>query len=203
MRSSPATARIPLRLYLMFLGPLEAMKPWNPQRHRGPRIASLQKVWRECIGEDGAPHPKIAEHAAEPDELGRLLHETIRKVGDDIAALRFNTAISSMMILANALQKAADGRGPRRSWSFLQLLGPFRAAPRRGIVGAPRRPIPRSSAPPGPAIRSRPPPRQNPGQARFPGQRQASGATQMAPLVNLPDPTAPSPWPELIPAWRP
>ncbi len=49
-----------LRLYEMFLGPLEAMKPWNPRGIEGTH-RFLQKIWRECIGEDGAPNPKIAE----------------------------------------------------------------------------------------------------------------------------------------------
>jgi len=112
-----------LRLYLMFLGPLEAMKPWNPRGIEGV-YRFLQKVWRECVGEDGAPHPKISDAAAEPGDLVRLLHETIRKVGDDIEALHFNTAISQMMIFANALQKAPAVRTSTVR-SFLQLLAPF------------------------------------------------------------------------------
>jgi leucyl-tRNA synthetase len=112
-----------LRLYLMFLGPLEAMKPWNPRGIEGPH-RFLQKVWSECLGPDGALNPKIDRSAAEDPALDRLLHETIRKVGDDIEALRFNTAISQMMIFANAVQKA-----PRVSAAtlrtFLQLLAPF------------------------------------------------------------------------------
>ena len=112
-----------LRLYLMFLGPLEAMKPWNPRGIEGV-YRFLQKVWRECLGEDGTANPKISDGAAEPDDLGRLLHETIRKVGEDIEALHFNTAISQMMIFANALQKAPAVRTATVR-SFLQLLAPF------------------------------------------------------------------------------
>ncbi|MFZ9747215.1 MAG: leucine--tRNA ligase [Opitutaceae bacterium] len=112
-----------LRLYLMFLGPLEAMKPWNPRGIEGVH-RFLQKVWRECLGPDGAVHAKLTPEAAEDPALTRLLHETIRKVGDDIEALRFNTAISQMMIFANALQKAPAARtGTVRA--FLQLLAPF------------------------------------------------------------------------------
>jgi leucyl-tRNA synthetase len=51
-----------LRLYLMFLGPLEAMKPWNPRGIEGVH-RFLQKVWRDCVGEDGRANPKIAEGA--------------------------------------------------------------------------------------------------------------------------------------------
>ena len=113
-----------LRLYLMFLGPLEAMKPWNPRGIEGVH-RFLQKVWRECFNEEGAINPKIvADASAEPAELTRLLHETIKKVGDDIAGMRFNTAISQMMIFTNALQKAPQVS--RASiLAFVQVLAPF------------------------------------------------------------------------------
>ena len=112
-----------LRLYLMFLGPLEAMKPWNPRGIEGVH-RFLQKVWRAFIAVDGSTHPKISEGAAEPAELTKLLHETIKKVGDDIEGLRFNTAISKMMIFINALQEApAVSRGT--ALAFLQVLAPF------------------------------------------------------------------------------
>ncbi len=112
-----------LRLYLMFLGPLEAMKPWNPRGIEGV-LRFLQKVWRECLTDEGASNPKISDTAAEPAELTKLLHETIRKVGDDIEALRFNTAISQMMIFANALQKTPQVTRAT-ILAFLQLLAPF------------------------------------------------------------------------------
>jgi leucyl-tRNA synthetase len=112
-----------LRLYLMFLGPLEAMKPWNPRGIEGVH-RFLHKVWRECIGPDGLANQKISPTAVDSAELEKLLHETIKKVGDDIEALRLNTAISQMMILVNALQKAPQvSRGT--IVSFLQLLAPF------------------------------------------------------------------------------
>jgi leucyl-tRNA synthetase len=112
-----------LRLYLMFLGPLEAMKPWNPRGIEGVH-RFLHKVWRECIGPDGTPHPKISASAVDSPELEKLLHETIKKVGDDIEALRLNTAISQMMIFSNALQKAPQV-SRTTVLAFLQLLAPF------------------------------------------------------------------------------
>jgi leucyl-tRNA synthetase len=114
-----------LRLYLMFLGPLEAMKPWNPNGIEGVH-RFLQKVWRECIGREGEINPKIAlaNDAAEPADFIKLFHETIKKVGDDIEGLRFNTAISQMMIFSNALQKA-DRVNRSTLLGFLQLLAPF------------------------------------------------------------------------------
>ena len=111
-----------LRLYLMFLGPLEAMKPWNPRGIEGT-FRFLHKVWRECISETGGPNARITD-AADSPEVQRLLHETIKKVGDDITGLRYNTAISQMMILVNALQKAPHVNR-RTLLTFLQLLAPF------------------------------------------------------------------------------
>jgi len=112
-----------LRLYLMFLGPLEAMKPWNPQGIEGVH-RFLQKVWREVIAEDGSLNPKISANAEESTELTKLLHESIKKVTENIDGLRLNTAISQMMILANALQKAPTTRTSTVA-ALLQLLAPF------------------------------------------------------------------------------
>jgi len=112
-----------LRLYLMFLGPLEAMKPWNPRGIEGVH-RFLQKVWRELIGIDGQVAAKIAPGAAEPADLTKLLHETIKKVGEDIEHLRFNTAISQMMIFVNALQKAATV-SRENAKAFVQVLAPL------------------------------------------------------------------------------
>jgi len=112
-----------LRLYLMFLGPLEAMKPWSMQQIEGVH-RFLQKVWREVIGPDGSVNAKISATATDSPELTKLLHETIKKVGDDIESLRLNTAISQMMIFVNALQKTpATNRDT--VMAFLQLLAPF------------------------------------------------------------------------------
>ncbi len=113
-----------LRLYLMFLGPLEAMKPWNPNGIEGVH-RFLQKVWRECLGREGEVNPKISDDASvDSAELVKLLHETIKKVGEDIESLRFNTAISQMMICINAIQKAE--RVSRATLQqFLQILAPL------------------------------------------------------------------------------
>jgi leucyl-tRNA synthetase len=107
----------------MFLGPLEAMKPWNPRGIEGVH-RFLQKVWRELIAQDGSVHARIIDGDADAIEFTRLLHETIKKVGDDIEGLRFNTAISQMMIFTNALQKAPTVNR-KTALTFLQLLAPF------------------------------------------------------------------------------
>jgi leucyl-tRNA synthetase len=112
-----------LRLYLMFLGPLEAMKPWNPKGIEGVH-RFLKKVWRECLTEEGAINPRIQDAGSLTPETEKLLHETIKKVGEDTEGLRFNTAISQMMILVNALQK--EPVLPRAAvLDLLRLLAPY------------------------------------------------------------------------------
>lgn len=112
-----------LRMFEMFLGPLEAMKPWNTANIEG--IARfLRKVWREYITETGAINPKIQEGVQDDPETERLLHESIKKVGEDIEALRLNTAISQLMILINRIQKV-DTLSRVAAKAFIQMLAPF------------------------------------------------------------------------------
>lgn len=112
-----------LRLYLMFLGPLEAMKPWNPKGIEGVH-RFLRSIWREVVAEDGGVSARIVD-GPEPDaNTERLLHATIKKVTDDIEGLRYNTAISQLMILRNQVQKAEKvSRATIRT--LLQLLQPL------------------------------------------------------------------------------
>lgn len=93
-----------LRLYLMFLGPLEQMKPWNTKGIEGIS-RFLKKIWREVIGPDGQLNGKIHSGPETDQETLRLLHETIQKVTEDIENLRLNTAISQLMICVNGLGK--------------------------------------------------------------------------------------------------
>ena len=112
-----------LRLYLMFLGPLEAMKPWSPKNIEGVH-RFLRNLWREVVAEDGQLNPKIVD-GPEPDaETEKLLHATIKKVGEDIEGLRYNTAIPQMMILRNQIQKA-DKVSRATIKAFVQILQPF------------------------------------------------------------------------------
>ncbi|MDR3143603.1 MAG: leucine--tRNA ligase [Puniceicoccales bacterium] len=108
-----------LRLYEMFLGPLDAMKPWNTQGIEGCS-RFLKKVWRLFIQDDG-----MGQDWAEEDDEALLprLHETIRKVTEDIEQLRFNTAISQMMIFVNGATSSSLSRHSAKV--FLQLLAPF------------------------------------------------------------------------------
>jgi leucyl-tRNA synthetase len=110
-------------MYLMFLGPLEAMKPWNPQGIEGVH-RFLRKVWRECLDAEGAVSARIVDSGSLSADADKLLHETIRKVGEDIEGLRFNTAISQLMILLNALQKEPTLPRPVML-DVLKLLAPL------------------------------------------------------------------------------
>jgi len=109
-----------LRIYEMFMGPLEATKPWNTSSIAGVR-RFLDRVF--TVTSRAAPD-------AEPDDaLTRLLHQTIRKVTEDIEAMRFNTAISAMMVLTNELMKLEEI--PSEALGILaKLLHPF--APHAG-----------------------------------------------------------------------
>jgi leucyl-tRNA synthetase len=112
-----------LRLYLMFLGPLEAMKPWNTKGIEG--IARfLRKTWRCIVGEDGELQVAIGQSDALDPETERILHATIKKVTEDYGRLSFNTAISQMMICLNHLAKTEAL--PRSAVEdFLKLLAPL------------------------------------------------------------------------------
>ncbi|MFO0666400.1 MAG: leucine--tRNA ligase [Polyangiaceae bacterium] len=85
-----------LRVYEMFMGPLEATKPWQMNGVEGVR-RFLDRVYQVCAGE-------VTEEAvAYDDATKRLVHKTVEKVRKDIEGLRFNTAISAMMILSKHL----------------------------------------------------------------------------------------------------
>lgn len=93
-----------LRLYEMFMGPLEAVKPWQMSGVAGV-YRFLGKVWR-LVMDDRAETPKLNPGVtdAEPDkETLRQLHRTIQKVTEDTEGMRFNTAISAMMEFTNHL----------------------------------------------------------------------------------------------------
>lgn len=112
-----------LRLYLMFLGPLEAMKPWNTKGIEG--IARfLRKAWRLVVAEDGTRQAKIGTTEQLDADTDRILHATIKKVSEDYEALGFNTAISQMMICVNQLGKA-DALTLDAVESLIKLLAPL------------------------------------------------------------------------------
>ncbi|MGD2095764.1 MAG: leucine--tRNA ligase [Phycisphaerales bacterium] len=93
-----------MRLYEMFMGPLEAMKPWSMQGVEGVH-RFLYKVWRAIVDEDTGEVANAVQDADADEATLRLLNQTIKKVGDDIESFGFNTAISAMMIFINHLGK--------------------------------------------------------------------------------------------------
>jgi leucyl-tRNA synthetase len=100
-----------LRLYEMFMGPLEASRPWNTADIVGVH-RFLQRLWRNVVDEaTGAVH---AADAPVDDDTDRLLHQTIAAVRDDMASLRFNTAVARLFELNNRLTQVVQeaGRAP-------------------------------------------------------------------------------------------
>lgn len=114
-----------LRLYEMFMGPLEATKPWNMKGVDGV-WRFLNRVWRVIV-DDASEELKLAAAVvdAEPTrEQLQVMHRTIRGVGEDIEGLRFNTAISKMMEYVNALSPLTE-RSKTLLDPLVLLLAPF------------------------------------------------------------------------------
>ncbi len=88
-----------LRLYEMFLGPIEQAKPWDTKGVEGV-FRFMKKLWR--LYHDRNNQPVISEDAATEQEK-RILHKTIKKVSEDIGRFSFNTAVSAFMICVNEL----------------------------------------------------------------------------------------------------
>ncbi|HEX4530518.1 MAG TPA: class I tRNA ligase family protein, partial [Acidimicrobiia bacterium] len=110
-----------LRLYEMFMGPLDASRPWSTQDIVGVH-KFLQRFWRNVVDEDtGALH--VVDVPAD-DETRRLLHRTIAKVGHDMAELEFNTAIAALMELNNRLTRVVqdEGSAPREVVRAMVLM---------------------------------------------------------------------------------
>ena len=104
-----------LRLYIMFLGDFEKAAPWNPSAVKGCK-RFLDRVWA------------LAENRVDGDESysaanEKEIHRTIKKVGEDIESMKFNTAIACMMTLVNKFYESAPSRGDIKA--LLALLSPF------------------------------------------------------------------------------
>ena len=100
-----------LRLYLMFLAPLEDGGDFRDSGMRG-MAKFLNRVWQ-----------MFSRDAVSGSETEKLVHQAVKKVSEDIEALKFNTAISQLMILLNAFEKNGSTREARET--FLKLLAPF------------------------------------------------------------------------------
>lgn len=114
-----------MRLYELFMGPLEVQKPWQMKDVEGVN-RFLQRVWRLVVDEEsGGLNPKLTDAPASSEpELESTLHKTIKKVTSDTETLQMNTAIAQMMIFTNDATSTATL--PREIVSaFLRLLSPY------------------------------------------------------------------------------
>ena len=115
-----------LRLYEMFMGPLEQVKPWSMNGVEGVH-RFLARVWRLVMEIDQEGTWTMREHLtdADPDKAtNKVIHQTIKKVSEDIASLSFNTAISQMMVCTNELNKL-ETLPVSAVVTLLEVLSPF------------------------------------------------------------------------------
>jgi leucyl-tRNA synthetase len=111
-----------MRLYEMFMGPLEVTKPWQTNGIAG-MSRFLNRVWRLFVDEQtGEIAPVVG--GEDSDTLARSLHRTIRKVTEDTEGLRFNTAISAMIEFTNTAYKEENISREAAEW-FVLLLSPY------------------------------------------------------------------------------
>ncbi|HLR25409.1 MAG TPA: leucine--tRNA ligase [Fodinibius sp.] len=112
-----------MRLYEMFMGPLEQVKPWSTKDVDGV-YRFLSRVWRLMVNEDsGSLNSSVVDEEPTKEQL-KTLHECIQKVTEDIEGLSFNTAISAMMIFINEAYKW-EQHPVSVLKPFLKLLSPF------------------------------------------------------------------------------
>ncbi|HEX72163.1 MAG TPA: leucine--tRNA ligase [Candidatus Hydrogenedentes bacterium] len=111
-----------MRLYEMFMGPLDRDKPWTDEGIQGVH-RFLRRVWAVYVEESGALHPRIVS-GGDNDAMRRELHKTIKAVTNDIENLQFNTAIARMMEFINAAMKT-DRIDRDVMETFLLVLSPF------------------------------------------------------------------------------
>ena len=114
------------RLYEMFMGPLEQMKPWSMKGVEGV-YRFLARAWRLAMTEDQEGNWQMSANVADVDPTAaqlRVLHATIKKVTGDLATLSFNTAISQMMVCVNEFT-SAEKRPVSALRTLLLLLSPF------------------------------------------------------------------------------
>ncbi|HBO46414.1 MAG TPA: leucine--tRNA ligase, partial [Planctomycetaceae bacterium] len=114
-----------LRLYEMFMGPLEAVKPWSMDGVSGVH-GFLNRVWRMIVDEraDELKLNEAIRDAAPTDEQNRMLHKTIQAVTQDLDQMAFNTAIARMMEFTNFFLKE-DVRPKTAMERLVLLLSPF------------------------------------------------------------------------------
>ncbi|MGM8365145.1 leucine--tRNA ligase [Virgibacillus sp. W0181] len=110
-----------LRLYEMFMGPLDADVAWSTNGLDGAR-RFLDRAWRLIIKDDGSLSDKIVEH--DVPTFNKIYHATVKKVTNDFENLHFNTAISQMMVFVNEGYKA-DEVSKSHIEGFVKMLYPI------------------------------------------------------------------------------
>mgnify|MGYP001590022974 FL=1 len=118
-----------LRIYEMFMGPFDQMIPWDTKGVIGSR-RFLEKIYKNFqLIPTGSKQPisnfQSNSKSETNSKLEKLLHKTIKKVGEDIELMKFNTAVSSMMEFVNAWQTVKDGLDKKDLADFLKILSPF------------------------------------------------------------------------------
>ncbi len=106
-----------LRIYEMFMGPFDQMIPWDAKGVVGCR-RFVEKIWKLANAKESSTNIINTE-------LRKQLHKTIKKVGEDIELLKFNTAVSSMMEFVNTWQVSKEELDKKSLSDFLKVLSPF------------------------------------------------------------------------------
>ncbi len=111
------------RLYEMYMGPLDASKPWNTDDIPG-LFRFCNRVWRLIIDAETDAISECVQDVPPSEEINRGLHKLIKKVGEDIAAFKFNTAIAEMIAFCNTMT-SAEVRPRSVLEAFVLVLAPF------------------------------------------------------------------------------
>jgi leucyl-tRNA synthetase len=113
-----------LRIYEMFMGPLEASKPWNTRAVDGV-TRFLGRSYRLFVENDSL-RPNLEDKSAQgSEELEKALHRCIKKVTEDLEGMAFNTAVSAMMIFVNEATADKEGLSHSQLSRYTQLLSVF------------------------------------------------------------------------------
>ena len=112
-----------MRLYEMFMGPLNKSKPWSTKGLQGC-YRFINKLWSVIINEEGSLSSKIKDDINPDNETLFIHHQTIKKLSDDIENLHFNTAVSQLMIYSNHMQKC-DSLSKNLIKELVIIIAPF------------------------------------------------------------------------------
>ena len=111
------------RLYEMFMGPLSEVKPWNTEGVEGVN-RFLNRLWRSIVDVNTGALCQEIDDAPMSEDFERLLHQSIKKVTEDVESLSYNTAISQLMILQNELLRQPT-RNRKALETFVLLISPM------------------------------------------------------------------------------